>query len=208
MKIQFACDTFTPKEAIQAVESVRKYISIVEIGTPMLLRYGVEPVREMKEHFPELEILADEKIADGGCFESEFAFEAGADIVTVLGYSNTNTILNVIQTSKKHNKKCLVDMMCLEPLEDKAKEFIEAGADYICIHNATDALDIDRTLKLADRLKGIVPSENLVIAGGINLENIAKVKKYNPEIMIIGSAISKSENMEKTAQALYEEMQK
>lgn len=50
-----------------------------------MIAEGMNAVRIFRQHFPEKEILSDEKIMDGGYFESKLAFDAGANYVTALG---------------------------------------------------------------------------------------------------------------------------
>ena len=42
---------------------------------------------------------------DAGEFEADKCFEAGADIVTVLGVSNDETIEGCVRSAKKYGKK-------------------------------------------------------------------------------------------------------
>ena len=88
MKLQLALDTLTLEECMTLLQETRGSVDIAEVGTPFIIEEGMRPVREFKQHFPEIEILADAKIMDAGELEAETAFKAGADIVTVLGASN------------------------------------------------------------------------------------------------------------------------
>ena len=77
MKLQLALDDITLEDAVKLVGEVQDDIDIVEIGTPMVIEYGMEAVRVMKEKYPHLEILADLKIMDAGYYEAKEALEAG-----------------------------------------------------------------------------------------------------------------------------------
>jgi 3-keto-L-gulonate-6-phosphate decarboxylase len=48
--------------------------------------------------------IVDLKTMDVGEYESDFCFEAGADIVTVLGIADIDTIKGSIKSAKKHKK--------------------------------------------------------------------------------------------------------
>ncbi len=52
MKLQLALDLTTPEEALAMVAELADLIDIVEIGTPMLMRYGLATVETMKNAFP------------------------------------------------------------------------------------------------------------------------------------------------------------
>ena len=96
MKLQLALDTLSLKQCLDLVEKVKDTVDIVEIGTPVLLEYGLWAVREMKGRFPDLEVLADAKIMDAGEYEASQCFEAGADYVTVLGASHDTDRKSVV----------------------------------------------------------------------------------------------------------------
>ena len=65
---------------------------IVEVGTPLSLMYGIEAVRKVKERYPELVVLDDIKLCDGGKRSSHACLSKGADMITVLGISDKATI--------------------------------------------------------------------------------------------------------------------
>ena len=64
MKLELALDTFTPQSACALAERLQDFIDIVEVGTPMLLNYGMAAVRDMKKAVPGLTLFADTKIID------------------------------------------------------------------------------------------------------------------------------------------------
>lgn len=105
MKLQAALDTLTLDECLELLEETKGYIDIAEVGTPFIIEEGMVPVRAIKENFDNIEVLADAKIMDAGEFEADKCFEAGADIVTVLGVSNDETIEGCVRSAKKYGKR-------------------------------------------------------------------------------------------------------
>lgn len=190
MKLQYAMDTFTITEALDMVSHLKDVIDIFEIGTPMLLRYGLDAVKTIHERHPEVCLLADGKIMDGGEMETNFCYESGAEIATVLGLANPGTIDGALRSARNYGKKLFVDMLNVINMEEKAAEFVAKGMDYICVHNATDVLDMQRTLAEAKRVAQVVPAKKLVIAGGINPNTIANLKPFNAGLLIVGYAIT------------------
>jgi len=65
-KLQLALDFVELEEALGLLEKVHSFVDIVEIGTPTIIRYGVEAVRRVKQSFPQKLVLADLKIMDAG----------------------------------------------------------------------------------------------------------------------------------------------
>ena len=71
MELQLALDDMTLDEALALVKSVQAHVDIIEVGTPMVMEYGMAPVRELKKLFPDKKVLADLKIMDAGEYEAE-----------------------------------------------------------------------------------------------------------------------------------------
>ena len=69
-KLQLAVDTLSLEEALAFLEEASSVIDIVEVGTPLLYRSGLEAVRRIREAFPSLYLLCDGKIMDAGAYES------------------------------------------------------------------------------------------------------------------------------------------
>ncbi|GMA64423.1 hypothetical protein GCM10025859_48630 [Alicyclobacillus fastidiosus] len=106
MKLQLALDLVNIPEGIALVKEVQEYIDIVEIGTPIVINEGLHAVKAMKDAFPDLEVLADLKVMDAGGYEVMKASEAGADIVTVLGVSEDETIRGLWKRQENATGKC------------------------------------------------------------------------------------------------------
>ena len=69
-KLQLAVDTLSLDEALEFLEEASSDIDIVEVGTPLLYRSGLEAVRRIRAAFPKLSILCDGMIMDAGAYES------------------------------------------------------------------------------------------------------------------------------------------
>src|SRR5271169_2406278 len=100
MKLQLALDHLQLSDALGLLERAADLIDIVEAGTPLLLSEGVRAVREIRRRFPPLTVLADFKIMDAGELEASLAFDAGADIVTVLGAAEDVTIRRACEAAR------------------------------------------------------------------------------------------------------------
>ena len=89
------------------MQEVQEYIDIVEIGTPVVINEGLKAVKEIKEAFPSLKVLADLKIMDAGAYEVMKASEAGASIITILGATDDSTIKGAVEEAKNKEHKFL-----------------------------------------------------------------------------------------------------
>lgn len=205
MKLQAALDTLTLNECVNLLEQTQGSIDVVEVGTPFIIEQGMIPVHTFKEKFPAIEVLADAKIMDAGKYEADKCFDAGADIVTVLGVSNDATIKGVVESAKEHGKQVMVDMIEVKNLAERTKEVDQMGVDYICVHTA---FDVQATGKdPLDDLKvvnSVIQNAKSAVAGGVKLATIDAIVAEGAGIIVVGGAICNA----KDPSAMAKEMKK
>ena len=113
MKLQLALDRVDLSGILSVLHEIGDLVDIVEIGTPVIIREGVRAVAETKRAFPKMEVLADLKIMDAGEYEASIGFDAGADIVTVLGAAHDATVLGAIRQARARSRRVMVDMIAV-----------------------------------------------------------------------------------------------
>lgn len=204
-KLQLALDVTSLEESLALLTELADLIDIVEVGTPFIIKDGLNPVRVIREKFPKVKILADVKIADGAKIESTYAFDAGADIITVLAFSEDQTILDTVEVARKYGKEVLVDMLAIKDIAGRSKQLKNMGVDYISVHNAFDLRDkkINPLLDLMI-LQDNVDNIKTAVAGGVGLDNLAGIAKAKPDIIIIGGAITNAQNKRETVMKMKE----
>lgn len=208
MKLQIALDTLSLEECIILLEQTKGSVDIAEVGTPFIIEEGMRPVRELKKRFPEIEILADTKIMDAGELEASSAFKAGADIVTVLGVSNDETILGAIKAAKQHGGKIMIDMIAVKNLVERAKEIDAMGVDYICVHTAFDVQKSGKDpLDELKMINKVICNAKSAVAGGVKLSTIDEIVEEGAEIIVVGGAICNAENKSETAKEMKKHLQ-
>ncbi|TWJ88369.1 3-hexulose-6-phosphate synthase [Bacillus licheniformis] len=177
------------------VKEVEEYIDIVEIGTPVVINEGLRAVKEMKDAFPNLKVLADLKIMDAAGYEVMKASEAGADIITILGAAEDMSIKGAVEEAKAQGKKILVDMIGIKDIESRAAELDVLGVDYICVHTGYDLQAIGQN-SFADlmTIKNVVKNAKTAIAGGIKLDTLPEVVKLKPDLIIVGGGIANQDD--------------
>lgn len=192
MKLQLALDRLTWDESMDVLGKTHEYIDIIEVGTGVIKEYGMAIVREIRQKFPNHTIMADMKTCDAGGHEARQAFEAGSDIVTVMAFSSPLTIQDTMKESEKYGGQTMVDL-----LEVKDRESIQKLADLnvkiVSLHVGKDQQKegVFNT-ELFQLLEGY--SFEVAVAGGINEETIDQVVSGGPEIIIVGSAITKAKD--------------
>ncbi|WP_404457677.1 3-hexulose-6-phosphate synthase [Oceanobacillus kapialis] len=205
MKLQLALDLVNIPEAIELVAEVQESIDIVEIGTPIINKFGHEAVRQVKEAYPDLTVLADVKIMDAAAYEVEQASNAGADIITILGAAEDSSIRGAVEAAKEAGKEILVDMIAVKDIKTRAKELDTLGADYICVHTGYD-LQAEGKDSFEDlrTIKGVVKNAKTAIAGGIKVETLPQVIEAQPDLVIVGGGITSKDDKNKAAAEIKE----
>lgn len=205
MKLQLALDLVDIPGAIELINEVGEYIDIVEIGTPVVINEGLKAVNEVKAAFPNLTLLADLKIMDAAGYEVSQASAAGADIITILGVAEDESIKGAVAEAKKQGKQILVDMIAVKDLAARAKEVDELGVDYICVHTGYDLQAVGKnSFEDLTTIKGVVKNAKTAIAGGIKLETLPEAIKQNPDLIIVGGGITNAVDIKDTARQIHE----
>lgn len=206
--IQVALDFVELKRAIKlAHETVKGGADWIEAGTPLIKSEGLDAVRALRKEFPHHTIVADMKTADAGRIEVEIAAKSGADIVCVLGGVSDSTIKECIEAGQNYGAKIMVDLLEVKDLEKKAKQIENWGADYLCIHTPIDAQMKGKDPFNALRKISKVVTIPIAVAGGINSETTSKAVESGASIIIVGGAITKSENAKEATQIIKKSIQ-
>jgi 3-hexulose-6-phosphate synthase len=205
--LQLAID-FLPAAEIEAlVARVRDLVDIVEVGTPVIMRDGVGAVRRLRAAFPDLVILADMKIADGGRFEAALAFEAGARIVTVMASAADATVSEALASAGELGGEIMIDLMGVRNLSRRAAEVDRLGVRYVCVHTAVDVqargarvggLALAGLRKVSRALR----TAGTAVAGGITPETASALVPLGPSIVIVGSGITRAADPRAAAAAV------
>jgi 3-hexulose-6-phosphate synthase len=161
----------------------------LEAGTPLIKRFGLDAIRSLRAMAPSHLVVADMKAMDAGGLEAEMAFEAGADLMTVLGCASDATIAAAVAVARERGKGVVADLIGVPDKVARARELADLGVDYLGIHTGTDDQATGRD-PLAD-LAAVRSAVNapLVVAGGINEATLPAILAQGPEIVIVGSGI-------------------
>jgi 3-hexulose-6-phosphate synthase len=200
-KLQLALDG-TLADSLRILEQIRRYIDIAEIGTPLILREGVRALHVVRERFPDLPLLADFKIMDAGKEEAAIAFEAGASIVTVMGFAQDATLSGVVTAAAHYGGEVMVDLMQYPDPAKRIHECMAMGCDYYCVHTAHDVRRRDSPVEMLRSLRFAMPDAALAVAGGINLNSIDAVVSVHPAVIVVGSAITRADDPAAIARTL------
>jgi len=202
MKIQLAIDRLSIERAKEIAKEAGPYIDIIEVGTALIKDFGMLSVRELKKEFPDKTVLADTKTIDEGAYEFTSAFKSGADIATVMGAASMDTLRACYETAKKFDKNMMIDLLAVE--DKKIYILTEFNDAIFCIHSPSDSREQTIGSLLKDFKSKFPGISNIAVAGGVNHETINTIKEAKVNIVIIGGAITKSENIKKSAMSFRE----
>jgi 3-hexulose-6-phosphate synthase len=195
---------FDKPEHLALLPLVKPFADIIEIGTPVLKRFGISAITTARELCPDVMVLADTKTVDGGALEADMVFGAGAAFMTVLSCASRATHETVGRRAQAFGATVIVDTIT----ESGKSELLPPGVTfpesfgYVAVHSPTDArlagnmstAHIDAVKQMHDR------GFRVSLAGGIGPDTLAAVVAVKPEIVVVGSAITEAANPKEVSQ--------
>ncbi|UCG36615.1 MAG: orotidine 5'-phosphate decarboxylase, partial [Candidatus Bathyarchaeota archaeon] len=179
---------------------------IVEVGTPLLKKYGVKVIRDLREDAKDVFIIADLKTLDVGKVEVDLAFEETADAVVAAGVAANETLDGFIYEAKKMGIYAVVDMMNVEDPVQKLRTLKELP-DVVILHRGIDA-ETGRSLGLEriELLKQAFTGQRLLVAvaGGIIPETAREALSKGADILIVGRYVTQSKDVKRAAREFLE----
>jgi len=206
MNLQLALDIKDIDQGLKLVEQLKDYVDIFELGTGFMGSFGYNLVKIFRDAFPDIQILADVKIVDGGYGTSARVFELGANYSTVVGYADVPTLEGAVRAAKEAGPGhyIMADLMHMPDYSVHQPKIDALGIHYVSAHRATDATN---TISLEDFFKKLEQTHfkaKVAVAGGITIESLPVLKKYNPDLLIIGGSITRAADPLAAAKAFKE----
>ncbi|MCO1337833.1 3-hexulose-6-phosphate synthase [Kocuria polaris] len=205
-KLQVAIDLLTTDDALALAAKVAPHVDIIELGTPLIKSEGLSVIRAIKDAHPDKIVFADLKTADAGALEAQIAFEAGADLVTVLGTADDSTIVGAVQAAQAAGKGVVVDLIGVADKTARARAVTNLGVEFVEFHAGLDE-QAQPGFSLATLLEAGSASEvRFSVAGGVNIHSIEAVKAAGADVAVAGGAIYGAEDPALAAAALKSEL--
>ena len=207
MKLQLALDLLDIIKIDNIINETFEFIEVIEIGTPVIMKYGINVVTDIKRKYKNKTILADLKIIDGGKKEADLGYKAGADIITLLSHSDENTLMYVKEASRESKKEVMIDFINNKYNKNIYTDLLNYKFDYYCIHTSHDStFSGNNPLDDLKRFKVICNNNKIAVAGGIDLKLIDKIIIYEPKLIVVGSYITNNNNPKTAAKNLYKKI--
>jgi 3-hexulose-6-phosphate synthase len=167
-------------------------VDIIEIGTPLCKAAGLEAIRSIREICPDKLILADFKAPDVGGLEATMAFDAGADMMTVIGGATLATVEQALSVARARGKEMLMELTGVRDILERAVEWRQVGVERIVYHREWDAQSAGREWGEADKdtIRRLIDMGFKVTAtGGLTLELLPFFADLPVSVLICGRGI-------------------
>jgi bifunctional enzyme Fae/Hps len=179
---------------------------IIEAGTPMIKKFGVEVIGELRKLRPNAFIIADLKVLDTGNLEARMAFDASADAVVISGLAPRETMEKAINEAKKTGIYSVIDMLNV-PDPAKVIKSLTLKPDIVELHRAIDAEDTEHRWGDIEAVRKAAGRKVLIAtAGGIKVNVVKTALKAGADILVVGRAITMSKDIRHAAEEFLEEL--
>ncbi|MGW7926447.1 orotidine 5'-phosphate decarboxylase / HUMPS family protein [Staphylococcus xylosus] len=204
MKLQIALDRIPLDEAINLASILNGSVDIIEIGTSLIKDYGNLAIEKISAVTSESQVLVDSKTIDEGAYEFKQAFEHGADIVTVMGAASYQTLAASYEVTHQYGGTMVIDLLNLN--DKQITEIDDFSKAIYLLHHSVDANEqVMATNEISSFKKSHANIERIAIAGGIDYETTKVLAEQGIiEIVVVGSKLSKSENVKKDVEKFME----
>ncbi len=192
--LQIAMDYISLPKALAMAVLVAPEVDIIEIGTPLCKAAGLDAIRSMREICPDKLILADFKTPDVGGLEATMAFDAGADMLTVIGGAALATVEQALAVARQRGKEMLMELTGVRDNEIlvRAAEWRKIGVERLVYHREWDAQSAGRMWAESDKVtirKLIDMGFKLTVTGGMTMELLPFFADLPVSVLICGRGI-------------------
>lgn len=199
MKLQVAIDRVSLEQAINLAHSLDGIADIIELGTSLVKDYGLYAIKDAEVNLKKSQLLLDIKTNDECEYEFNQGFDAGADILTVMGSSSEKTVRIACHTAKQRKKTALIDLMGVN--NNAIKKIACYPKAIYNLHYSDDAGKASNIIATTAIFHRKYPQvEKIAVAGGIDLRQATELTKQKiVKVVIVGGNIVKAKNPVKTA---------
>jgi len=181
---------------------------IIEAGTPLIKKFGLNVISEIRAVKPNAFIVADMKILDTGNLEARMAADSSADAVVMSGLAPASTIEKAISEARKTGIYSVIDMLNVDdPVGLIAS--LKVKPDIVELHRAIDAEHTSHAWGNIGDIKKAAGGKLLVAtAGGIRVPVVKEALKTGADILVVGRAITASKDVRHAAEEFLEQLNK
>lgn len=190
--LQCALDYISLPPALVMALTVAPEVDILEIGTPLCKAAGLDAIRFVREVLPDKLILADFKSPDVGGLEAKMAFDAGADMMTVIGGAALATVESALEAARAAGKEMLMELTGVRDIIARAEEWRQIGVERMVYHRGWDEQASNRQWVDDDRrtIQQLIDMGfKVTVTGGITKDTLAFFQPLDVSVVICGRGI-------------------
>ncbi|MGC8960830.1 MAG: bifunctional 5,6,7,8-tetrahydromethanopterin hydro-lyase/3-hexulose-6-phosphate synthase [Candidatus Bathyarchaeia archaeon] len=189
------------------MESIRRVVGqlprsdriILEAGTPLIKRYGLDSVRELRSMARDNFLIADLKTLDTGRVEVDEAMEAGADGAVVSGLAPKDVIEEFIYEAERIGVYPILDMTDV-PDPVRLLSDLKVLPRVVILHRGIDQEASARIRwELIGDLKARFSRVLVAVAGRMTPESIPAALESGADILIVGRYITQARDPRRAA---------
>ena len=210
--LQVALDLDSKEAMARILEDIPdKERVLIEAGTPLVKKFGVGVVEDIRALSKSAFIIADLKTLDVGRVEIKMAADATADAVAISGLGTIESIKKAIHETQKQGIYSILDMMNVDNFEEKLSQLPDdLKPDIVLLHRNVD-LETYKAEKGEDtsemtewgnikNIKEILGKGLVAVAGGITPDNVEEAISKGADIIIAGRYIIGSRDVRRSTQ--------
>jgi bifunctional enzyme Fae/Hps len=179
---------------------------IIEIGTPLIKRYGTRVISELRQTAKDAFMVADLKTLDVGKVEVDIAYEDTADAVVAAGLAPHETLDAFVHEAKRLGIYGIIDMLNVDDPVGKLRQLKEFP-DMVILHRGIDQ-ETGRSsgLERIQLLRQAFPGKRFLIAvaGGIVPETAKEALEKGADVLIVGRYVTQSRDIERAVRDFLE----
>jgi len=204
------------EELVKAVDIASKIATVtkcehvwIEAGTPLIKSWGRMAIKALKE-LTNCYLVADTKTMDVPSLEAKIVYSAGADAFTVLGLADEEILREAREVKMDFNKALIIDLIGVKDPYRRAVEVSRYEPDLLLFHVGISV----------QRLRGVTGEELLSeaarvkeelglrvgVAGGLKPGSIKPLIDRGVDVVVVGSAITKSSKPSEVVLEIMREM--
>lgn len=199
MKLQISYNFTDLDQALDIARKTVDYADILEVGSLLIYKEGINAIRQFKTNFPQKPIFANVKISENIQSALTLLAQAGANIISILAGIPHNTIKKAADEAKKLDLTLVLDVIDIPDASQISLDAKQLGIDIILVHQPSIETD---PVEFASQIQSIQANTKipLFITGRIDRSNIQQIINLRPQGIAIGSAIIKADNPHQEAQ--------
>jgi bifunctional enzyme Fae/Hps len=186
LQLAFNYDGALVKRILPTIQASPRIL--IEAGTPYIKREGLGGIRMIRALWKGW-IVADMKVADGAVGEVHMVAAAGANAITALGTSPTETLNLFVTACRQHNLISMIDMLGVDdPLA--VMRPLRLPPDVVVLHRGRDEESTRGKVIQYRHVNRIRSKYDVIIAaaGGVDLRE-ARSAIFNGANLIVANLV-------------------